>query len=669
MKVYSTHYQRFTPPYFKGIVCLFAALMLTVVDMKGEEWTCGNVTVTLNTSANTLTLSPKSGTNGRMSDLTRTETNWRTLSNRNHVKKIVIEDGVTYIGAYAFYYCTEITSIRIPVSVTEFGEKAFLSCNGSKKIYYAGTPNQWAQINFTLTDTYPYSHPFYNSASSTAAFYFYNQESVETTDLVFSTGIKNIKPYTFYYAKNIVNVYIPGTIESIGDAAFSFCKIQRLNINKQIPPTASEGTFIFNAGNTYLFVPCGAKTGYANKPWYDSEGNGKGAKYIGYSGDKSQTGAGCDLPLAGRYVCRTDGTCGASITWTLDEDGELTLNGSGAISTTYNETHTTDNVVPWFRFRYLVNKVVIKGGITDLSNALAFCKGIQTITIEQDNIPTGTYSITTDFRNSIDHVTLKIKPASLTDASASRLGSVPWNDAKLDIALSEPVVLADNTDNGELLEAVQTYIELPFEVAFGRTLTNAQYNTFCSPVPMSAEQITAVFGGADIRALEGSEYNAETKELTLNFSGSSLTEIEAGKPYLIKPMNETVNPHFANIAPGDIKTTPIDATTEFVDFKGVLAPTPLTGGNKNTLFLGADNELFWPASTGNLNGFRAYFEIKDASAQAAKRARISMGGKIATGIENPSPALPSREGVKILRDGKLYLMYKGQMYDVQGRRI
>ena len=37
------------------------------------------------------------------------------------------------------------------------------------------------------------------------------------------------------------------------------------------------------------------------------------------------------------------------------------------------------------------------------------------------------------------------------------------------------------------------------------------------------------------------------------------------------------------------------------------------------------------------------------------------------GIENPSPALPSREGVKILRDGKLYIMYKGTMYNVQGK--
>lgn len=36
---------------------------------------------------------------------------------------------------------------------------------------------------------------------------------------------------------------------------------------------------------------------------------------------------------------------------------------------------------------------------------------------------------------------------------------------------------------------------------------------------------------------------------------------------------------------------------------------------------------------------------------------------------NPSREIPSKEGVKILRDGQLYLMYKGAMYNVQGWRI
>jgi hypothetical protein len=40
------------------------------------------------------------------------------------------------------------------------------------------------------------------------------------------------------------------------------------------------------------------------------------------------------------------------------------------------------------------------------------------------------------------------------------------------------------------------------------------------------------------------------------------------------------------------------------------------------------------------------------------------------GIETSSLTLPSsREEKKFLKDGKLYLMYEGQMYDVQGRRI
>ena len=39
------------------------------------------------------------------------------------------------------------------------------------------------------------------------------------------------------------------------------------------------------------------------------------------------------------------------------------------------------------------------------------------------------------------------------------------------------------------------------------------------------------------------------------------------------------------------------------------------------------------------------------------------------GIENSSLIRTAKEGKKFLKDGKLYLMYEGQMYDVQGRRI
>ena len=45
------------------------------------------------------------------------------------VKKVVIKDGVTSIGDYAFWNCSNLTSITIPDSVTSIGKSAFESCS------------------------------------------------------------------------------------------------------------------------------------------------------------------------------------------------------------------------------------------------------------------------------------------------------------------------------------------------------------------------------------------------------------------------------------------------------------------------------------------------------------------------------------------------------------
>lgn len=41
-----------------------------------------------------------------------------------NLKEVVIEEGVTSIGDYAFFHCTSLKELTIPESVTEFGEKA-----------------------------------------------------------------------------------------------------------------------------------------------------------------------------------------------------------------------------------------------------------------------------------------------------------------------------------------------------------------------------------------------------------------------------------------------------------------------------------------------------------------------------------------------------------------
>ena len=50
-------------------------------------------------------------------------------SQRNKIKKIVIEEGVTNIGKLAFYNCSSLTSITIPESVTSIGQQGFEECS------------------------------------------------------------------------------------------------------------------------------------------------------------------------------------------------------------------------------------------------------------------------------------------------------------------------------------------------------------------------------------------------------------------------------------------------------------------------------------------------------------------------------------------------------------
>ena len=42
--------------------------------------------------------------------------------------KVIIPDGITEIGRFAFSGCTSLQSIEIPNSVTEIGASAFQGC-------------------------------------------------------------------------------------------------------------------------------------------------------------------------------------------------------------------------------------------------------------------------------------------------------------------------------------------------------------------------------------------------------------------------------------------------------------------------------------------------------------------------------------------------------------
>ena len=87
------------------------------------EGTCGgNLTWALD-SEGTLTIS---GT-GAMTDYSN-DSNAPWYSSRSSIKSVIIENGVTSIGDYAFCIYYSLTSATIPDSVTSIGDSAFSNC-------------------------------------------------------------------------------------------------------------------------------------------------------------------------------------------------------------------------------------------------------------------------------------------------------------------------------------------------------------------------------------------------------------------------------------------------------------------------------------------------------------------------------------------------------------
>ena len=401
-----------------------------------QVWNEDNLTWTLDADG-TLTISGA----GAMKNY-NSSGNQSPVRKNSNVKKVVIEDGVTSIGSYAFASCNNLTSITISNSVTSIGERAFAYCSSLTSITIPDSVTSIGDFAF-VSCTSLTSITIPDSVTSIGNLAFsscWKLTSITIPDSVISIGNRALSN-----CSSLTSITIPDSVTSIGIEVFQKCTSLK-TISLSCKSTLKKSDFGKQADLVSYTPHTLTKTEAkdvtcaedGNKEYWTCEHCGKyflsddtdpetataveQAETIlpaiqhknaitrgvaeptetapGYSGDLYCPD--CDTVLEKGYTYWKED----NLTWTLYADGTLNISGTGAIK----DYNSTDNPSPAYK-NLNVKKVVIEDGVTSIGKyAFWYCSNLTSITI-----PDGVTSIGRAAFESCKSLTSITIPESVTN--------------------------------------------------------------------------------------------------------------------------------------------------------------------------------------------------------------------------------------------------------------
>ena len=230
----------------------------------------------------------------------------------DNAKKVIINEGVTAIGENEFFACYDLESVSIPSSVKTINKLAF-----------------------ALDE--------------------------KLTDVTISEGVTFIGNGAFYECKSLTSISLPKSVKTIELGAFSRSGLKSLIILECVKSLEC----VSGCENlTDVLVPAGV-TDFSN---YVFCNNRNGLIIYTPNGSYAQSRAedlGIEVLEPEDYP--------QDFSWTLDEDGTLTVSGKG------NMQFGENGKAPWGTD---IKKVIVKDGITAIrSNAFTNCRNLTEVTI------------------------------------------------------------------------------------------------------------------------------------------------------------------------------------------------------------------------------------------------------------------------------------------------
>ena len=250
-------------------------------------------------------------------------------------------------------------------------------------------------------------------------------------------------------------------------------------------------------------------------------------------------------------------------------------------------------------------------------------------------------------------------------------GSTNYAGLDLTVTLVKIMALADNADNTEAINGWKN--GLANVTLSDRTLyKDGSWNTLCLPFDVNSFSGT-LLDGATVKELDKDNSNlAADGTLTLTFS--TVTSIEAGKPYIVKwegASGTVADPVFEGVEISETAPVAVEFANisglDACQFVGQYSPFSIGDTSNGTfdgdlneiIMLGSGSRLGYSQNARTLNCFRAHFLVPTngpAGSRAARAFVLDFGdGDNATGIISITADKSAAGG-----DG---------WYDLNGRRI
>ena len=216
--------------------------------------------------------------NGEMADFKESDMEGRApwIAQKEKITAVTIENGVTYVGAYAFDHCKKLTQITIHAQLNSIGKGAFCDCEGLTSIEIPKTVTSIGVRAFSgCKGLSNIEIPETVVSIGGAAF----DGCTGLTSIKIPATVTSIKEYTFNECSNLKNVEIPQDVVSIGECAFSGCGIlESIEIPQNV---TSIGEYAFFDCKTLTSIKIPAKVTSISKGILSQCSNLKDVEILG----------------------------------------------------------------------------------------------------------------------------------------------------------------------------------------------------------------------------------------------------------------------------------------------------------------------------------------------------------------------------------------------------